>query len=220
MTGVDNMKRGDLVLFGGWYLADVYEELAISLGWRVLGKVDPQPRDNASRLQHVPSAAYCFVAIGDNSLREFVSQELQRHGRKLATLIHPSAVVSSSATIGAGSYIGESAVLRTQSLVGEGVIVNAGAVVSHHTAIESFVSVGPNVALASQTSIGRRTMVGVGACIRPQVKVGTAAMIGAGSVVIHPVPDNATVVGNPAREIRPSGTSPTPQSDWKSNRVW
>ena len=33
----------ELVIFGAWYLADVIEELAVSAGWSVVGRVDPAP---------------------------------------------------------------------------------------------------------------------------------------------------------------------------------
>jgi len=44
--------------------------------------------------------------------------------------------------------------------------------------------------------------VGAGAVILPGVTIGRNAIVGAGSVVVHDVPDNAIVAGNPARVLR------------------
>jgi len=46
--------------------------------------------------------------------------------------------------------------------------------------------------------------IGAGAVILPGVTIGKKAIIGAGAVVTKNVPDNAIVVGNPARVLRHS----------------
>ena len=45
-------------------------------------------------------------------------------------------------------------------------------------------------------------MIGAGAIVIGGITVGNNVIIGAGSVVVKDIPDNATVVGNPARVIR------------------
>jgi acetyltransferase-like isoleucine patch superfamily enzyme len=45
-------------------------------------------------------------------------------------------------------------------------------------------------------------LLGTGAIVLPGVTVGHRAIVGAGAVVNRPVPDDATVVGVPAREVR------------------
>ena len=59
-----------------------------------------------------------------------------------------------------------------------------------------------------RTLVKRRAAVGTGAVILPGVTVGVEAVVGAGAVVTRDVPDGATVVGNPARELRASPDSP------------
>jgi acetyltransferase-like isoleucine patch superfamily enzyme len=58
-----------------------------------------------------------------------------------------------------------------------------------------------------RTWVKRRAAVGTGAVILPGVTIGVEAVVGAGAVVTRDVPDGATVVGNPARELRPSTDS-------------
>ena len=48
----------------------------------------------------------------------------------------------------------------------------------------------------------RGATVGAGAVLLPGVRIGQGALIGAGAVVVDDVPGGATVVGNPAREVR------------------
>jgi len=52
------------------------------------------------------------------------------------------------------------------------------------------------------TRVCRGASIGSGATILSNVTIGEKAMVGAGSVVTKDVPENAIVVGNPARHLR------------------
>lgn len=51
-------------------------------------------------------------------------------------------------------------------------------------------------------TLGNGVVVGTGAKILGNIRIGDHAKVGAGSVVVHPVPDNCTVVGVPGRVVR------------------
>jgi serine O-acetyltransferase len=51
-------------------------------------------------------------------------------------------------------------------------------------------------------TLGNNVVVGAGAKILGGIHIGNNARIGAGAVVVHPVPDNSTVVGIPGRVVR------------------
>jgi serine O-acetyltransferase len=51
-------------------------------------------------------------------------------------------------------------------------------------------------------TLGNHVVVGTGAKILGNIRIGDHVRIGAGSVVVHPVPDNSTVVGVPGRVVR------------------
>jgi serine O-acetyltransferase len=56
-------------------------------------------------------------------------------------------------------------------------------------------------------TIGNSVVLGAGAKVLGNIRIGDNVKIGAGSVVVHPVPDNSTVVGIPGRvvRVRPEG---------------
>ena len=57
--------------------------------------------------------------------------------------------------------------------------------------------------------------IGSGAKLLGPITIGHGAKIGANSVVIHDVPPNSTVVGNPGHPVRVEGTRPEgPDADW------
>jgi len=56
-------------------------------------------------------------------------------------------------------------------------------------------------------TLGNDVIVGSGARVLGPIRIGDCARIGAGAVVLREVPDGATMVGNPARQVSRRGTS-------------
>jgi UDP-3-O-[3-hydroxymyristoyl] glucosamine N-acyltransferase len=121
-------------------------------------------------LSRVAADAF-VVAIGSNSERARISQQLQSAGRLLVSVQHPQASVSGTVTIG------------------EGTMVSAGAV-----DIGDYTHIAPGVHLGGEVSIGGRALVGIGAVALPRCRVGGGCTSGAGAVVIGEVPDGVTMV--------------------------
>src|SRR3712207_8560970 len=57
--------------------------------------------------------------------------------------------------------------------------------------------------------------IGSGAKLLGPIRIGHGAKIGANAVVVHDVPPNSTVVGNPGHPVRVDGRRPEgPDADW------
>lgn len=141
-----------------------------------------------------------IVAIGNNERRLAVSREIQSLGGKLATVIHPSAILSPSATLGAGTAVLAGAVLNPNCSVGAACIINTRASVDHDCVVEDGVHICPGVAIAGDVTVQERAWIGIGASVIQGLRIGQAAVVGAGSTVIADVRENSTVVGCPAKE--------------------
>jgi serine O-acetyltransferase len=64
-------------------------------------------------------------------------------------------------------------------------------------------------------TVGNQVTIGSGAKLLGPIEVGDGSKVGANSVVIHDVPSNATVVGNPGHPVRVDGKRPEgPDADW------
>lgn len=135
--------------------------------------------------------------------RHAARQDAQKRGfGPPATLIDPTAVIASSATVGAGVYINAGVLVGGGASLGELVLLNRGANLGHHAVLEALVSVGPGAVLAGSVKVGRGAVIGAGAVVLPKVEIGANAVIGGGAVVTKAVPAHALVVGNPARVVR------------------
>lgn len=140
-----------------------------------------------------------FVAIGNNGVRESKLCALLDQGATLPVLVHPSAVVSRYAVIGAGSVLFAGVVVNVDCRIGMGAIINTGATVDHDCLLGDAVHVSPGAHLAGGVCVGDRSWVGIGSSVRQLVQIGCDVMVGAGAAVVSDMPDACVAVGVPAR---------------------
>jgi sugar O-acyltransferase (sialic acid O-acetyltransferase NeuD family) len=142
----------------------------------------------------------CALGIGDNRLRQSRLQLLD--GLDAPALVHPTAYVSLTATVGRSSVVFPHAVVNPDAWIGDAVIVNTGAIVEHDCRLESAVHVSPGAVLCGGVSVGERSWVGAGATVIHGITIGKDSIVGAGSTVIRQVADGETVVGSPAKAAK------------------
>lgn len=144
-----------------------------------------------------------FVAIGHNKSRERWTHALLQKKAPLATLTHPTAVISPYSQIGAGTLVCATAVVNAFTCIGISCIVNTGAIIEHDCKVSDLVHVAPGCCLAGSVEVGRASFIGIGTSIVPGIKIGANVQIGAGAAVTKDLQDNCLAVGVPARVIRP-----------------
>lgn len=145
--------------------------------------------------------AQVYMGLGDNWIRHIAVQKIlaSHPDFKFPPIIHPSAVVATSAEIGVGAVVLANSVVGPDARVGDFTIVNSGAIVEHDCEVSAFASLGPNATLGGGSTIGEYTAVGMGALVRNGVQVGAHSVVGMGSVVVSNIGDCQQVVGVPAQ---------------------
>jgi acetyltransferase EpsM len=140
-----------------------------------------------------------MIAIGNNETRKKITEKLSLDSTFFASLIHPSANVSSSSNIGVGTVIMANSVINADSRIGDHVIINTGAIIEHDNKIGNFSHVSPRGTLTGNVQIGEGVHIGAGATIIPNVYIGDWTVIGAGATVVKSIPSYQTAIGVPAR---------------------
>lgn len=141
-----------------------------------------------------------IVAVGNPSIRENVQRMLENKQLKVATLIHPNAVVAKGVSIGAGTVVMAGAVINPSCKIGKGCIINTLASVDHDNVLSDYVHVSVGSHLAGNVSVGAYTWIGAGAVVSNNISVCSRCMIGAGAVVVRDIDESGTYVGVPARK--------------------
>lgn len=140
--------------------------------------------------------------IGDNGRRQRLFHFGIHKGLEPMTIIHPTAIVSSWATVGSGCQILSGAIINPGAVLGRNVIINSGAIVEHDCIIGEHAHIATGAKLGGGVHVGVCAHVGLGASVRQCINVGDYAIVGAGAVVTRDVPDGETVTGCPARPFR------------------
>ena len=162
-------------------LACVVDDDPQSVGGLVLGHPVVGGRD--ALLSARAEVDGVIIAIGNNRTRLKVGGWLAGQGFPLSTLVHPSATVAPSATLGAGTQVMPGAVVNADARIGDNVIVNSGAIVEHDCTVGDGAHVAPRAVLCGGASVGDATLIGAGAVVLPGVKIGRGLLIKAGNIV-------------------------------------
>lgn len=119
------------------------------------------------------------------------------------SLVHPSVVRSSTASIGSrGVVITAGNILTVDLRIHDFAMLNLGCTVGHDSQVGAFSVLSPGVHLSGNVLLGEGVSVGTGASIIPGKKVGAWSTIGAGAVVTTDVPPGSTAVGVPAKVVK------------------
>jgi len=169
----DSFKGQPLVTSLNW--ADVLLNLGIN-------KVLVMTNDNRERLKNIELA--------------------KEKGLEFISAIHPSALILEDALIHDNVIIYARATVGYRAEVHSGAVLNTNAQIDHHNVLYKCVRIDPGVVTAGNVTLHECATVHTGAVIINKIRVGADAVIGAGSVVIRDVPDKATVIGVPGKEMK------------------
>lgn len=132
------------------------------------------------------------------------------------TRIWQFVVVLSGAQIGKDCNVCAHTLIEGDVVIGDRVTLKSGVQLWDGTRIEDDVFIGPNATFSNDAfprskeypekflgiSVKRNASIGANATLLPGITIGENAMVGAGAVVTKDVPEDAVVVGNPAKVIR------------------
>jgi len=124
--------------------------------------------------------------------------------------IEPGAVIRDMVDIGKGAVIMMGAVINIGAVIGAGTMIDMNAVIGGRAIIGSNCHIGAGAVIAgvieppsaTPVIIGDKVLIGANAVVLEGVRIGSGAIVGAGSIVTKDVPENAVVIGAPARVVK------------------
>jgi sugar O-acyltransferase (sialic acid O-acetyltransferase NeuD family) len=140
------------------------------------------------------------MAIGDPGTKKIIAQKLDG-SVEWATIIHPTAVISPYAVIGAGTVIQMYAIVGPNVQIGRHCCINSCSGAGHDAVLGDYVSVMSHCDITGYDVLEDGVYVATSVAIVPGVTVGEGAFIGAGSVVLKNIPKEVKALGYPAKQI-------------------
>lgn len=138
-------------------------------------------------------------SVGPPSARQQVYERFAQRGFRFIRVIHPTAVVSPSATIAEGAQLMAGSIVQTRAALGVNTIINTKASVDHDCTIGDHCHLAPGVTLSGNVTVGNGCHLGTGATVIQNVTIGAGSFVAAGAVVTHDLPPGSSVQGVPAK---------------------
>lgn len=176
------------------FLSDILDVLdGFSPGYPLLGTIKDYAVNENDRF---------VLAIGDVAGRRRIAEDILARGGKFLTLIHPTAKVFRTSTLGQGVIVFPFAYVGADAKVGDFCLINSYAGCGHDVVLGKFSEQCPYSALSGGVQTGEECFFGVHSVVAPKTKLGNRVVVSQGSAVQKDHDDDALLVGVPAKPIR------------------
>ena len=181
--------------------------------WNIKGFLDDNPRALDGRICDLKILSGVeeysigpedeFVCcIGNSKVRKNVVEKMKLKGAVFATLIHPSANVADTSSVGEGVIIYPFALISDNAVIGDHSIINMYSSVAHDSVLGSFCTISAHCDVTGACTLGEGVFMGTTSNMVPGTRIGNDVYICAGSTVMARVRDGRKVMGNPAKLIQ------------------
>jgi acetyltransferase EpsM len=169
-------------------------------GYNILGPITKEVVQDLLKNDNI-YFFYTLISVKLNYSFLYKLKDLEIPIDRFATLIHPTAVVSSSAKIGYGVCIQPFVSVGPNTDIGNFIHIFAQSLIGHGSTLEDYSYVANNACIGADVILKEGAYLGTNASTLEYISLGKWSVIGIGSVVIKDVEDYTKVVGNPSRII-------------------
>lgn len=142
------------------------------------------------------------LAIGIPLIRRRVAEALMARGGRFLTLVHPTAVVAPTASIGEGSILCPFSIASDSTTLGRFTLLNYHASLGHDASTGEFSVLSPYATLGGGAHVGSDVFLGLHASVAPGKSVGASSKVSANSACLVDAPGDSLIFGVPGRVTR------------------
>ena len=121
--------------------------------------------------------------LGHGDVRVKLYNKLKDIGFAFPIIKDPSSIVSESAIVAEGTFIGKSAIINSEAKIGKMTIINTKALVEHECEIGDYSHVAVGAVLCGQVKVGESVFIGANATVVQCKEVNSNTIVPAGEVV-------------------------------------
>ncbi|RYE95776.1 MAG: acetyltransferase, partial [Oxalobacteraceae bacterium] len=142
------------------------------------------------------------LAIAKPAIKRKVVGLLHDRGAHFITVVHPTAKIVRTATVGEGSILCPQSMLMPDATIGRFVSILNYSGVGHDSVVGDFTTFSSLCDVTGNVTVGTDVFIGAGARLLPGIKVGDGALVGAGSTVVRSVKPGDTVFILPPKTMK------------------
>lgn len=142
------------------------------------------------------------VGIANPDLKVVIESKGRELGWQPSTIEHPSAIVSATARIEPGCFLGPLSVVSSNAVVGQGSIVHIHASIGHDAQLGANVAILPGARVSGNVKIGDNTIVGSNAFLAAGVSIGEGCRVDAQAYVASDLGDKLIVSPRSPHPVR------------------
>ncbi len=127
--------------------------------------------------------------------------QLEIPNQRIASLIHPTAVIADNTKIQHGTLICSYVTIQPGANIGAFNSIRAGANIGHEAVTEDFCYIGPNATMTGKSRLKEGAHLGPNAVITDGITLQNFCIAGAGSAIMQETTPFSIYIGNPARKV-------------------
>ena len=148
----------------------------------------------------------CSIAIANFDTRRLITEKCKKNGVKIISIKADNCFVMDEVNIGEGAILSPFVTITSNVKIGKSFHANLYSYVGHDCMIGNYVTFAPGVKCNGNVEIHDNVYIGTGAIIHQgksnkPIIIGKNSKIAAGAVVTKNIPENVTVIGNPAQVL-------------------
>ena len=145
---------------------------------------------------------YAMSNIKQAYERHQLLKKLEIPENRFATIIHPTAVVSTNANLGYGVVLMPMVLVSPNVVIGNHSQMYAQSFIGHDSELREMVFVANNASIGGRVIVENGAHIGSNSSILERITIGEYSVIGLASNVLKNVDPFSVVVGNPAKTIK------------------
>ena len=142
-----------------------------------------------------------ICALGDVQYKRKYVELISRKQGVFISLIHKNAHILPTAAIGRGCIIFQNVQVSANVHVGDFVTLQPMVFLGHDATIGNWCHLNTHCVCNGFVSLDEMVTLHTSSIVAPKMHIGKNSIVGAGSAVFRNVPENVTVLGNPAKKI-------------------
>lgn len=202
-----------VIVGGGGFALEVITYLldgSASEQIRIRGVVDdrtprltdfPVPLEHLGGLAEFQPAAddLLIIAVGDAVARWSIAERFRQRNARFHTLVHPTAYVAPSATVGTGAIICPLAFVGPLAKVGAHAVLNVQSSLGHDADLGMASVLSPGTKVNGGARMAEACFLGTLATVSPGARIGAYSKVAAGTVFAGEAEEGSMIAGSPAR---------------------